>query len=58
MENKKCIVCGKTHHEIPLTNFDYKEISFWICPQHIPVLIHNPHQMADLLPGAEHFEGV
>jgi len=58
MEDKKCIICGKTHEEIPLTQFDYKTQNFWICPQHIPVLIHDPHKMADLLPGADQFEAV
>jgi len=58
MEDKKCIICGKTHLEIPLTQFDYKTTNFWICPQHIPVLIHDPHKMADLLPGADRFEAV
>ena len=58
MEDKKCIICGKTHLEIPLTQFDYKTTNFWICPQHIPVLIHDPHKMADLLPGADSFEAV
>ena len=57
-ENKSCIICKKTEQEIPLTQFDYKETSFWICPQHIPVLIHNPGQMDGLLPGAENFEAV
>ncbi len=58
MEDKKCIICGKTHLEIPLTQFDYKQTNFWICPQHIPVLIHEPNKMADLLPGADQFEAV
>jgi len=41
-----------------LTEFEYKDQMFWICPQHIPVLIHDPHKMEDLLPGAENFEAV
>lgn len=58
MDEKKCIICGKTVEEIPLTQFDYKAQSFWICPQHIPVLIHDPHKMTDLLPGADQFDVV
>ena len=58
MEDSKCIICGKTHEEIPLTEFKYKKTNFWICPQHIPVLIHDPHKMADLLQGAADFEAV
>ncbi|MEI6594520.1 MAG: hypothetical protein WCO28_03090 [Bacteroidota bacterium] len=56
MKEKECIVCNKSHHEIPLTSFDYKDTQFWICPQHIPILIHNPQKLVDLLPGAEGFE--
>ncbi|MBN1668307.1 MAG: hypothetical protein JW862_14535 [Anaerolineales bacterium] len=26
---------------------------FYICPQHLPILIHKPAQLADKLPGAE-----
>jgi len=52
---RKCIVCGKTHEEIPVTKFYYKETEFYICPQHIPMLIHKPTELADMLPGAEEF---
>jgi len=57
MENKKCIVCEKTVKEVPLTQFDFKETKFWICPQHIPILIHSPHKLANLLPGSDKLEG-
>lgn len=54
---KECLVCKKTTQEIPLTSFEYMDNLFYICPQHIPVLIHSPHKLIDLLPGAENFEG-
>jgi len=57
-EKKECIICKKGEQEIPVTRFEYKGQEFWICPQHIPVLIHDPHKMADLLPGASEFEAV
>ena len=53
---KECIVCKKTQQEIPLTAFIFKDIECWICPQHIPILIHSPQKLADLLPGADQFE--
>ena len=53
--SKSCIVCGKTHEEIPVTKFYYKEKEFYICPQHIPVLIHDPTKLADMLPDAANF---
>ena len=57
MQEKVCLVCKRTSQEIPLTSFDYQNITFWICPQHIPILIHSPQKLADLLPGADSFEG-
>ncbi len=53
---KECLVCKQTEKEIPLTQFDYRETSFWICPQHIPVLIHDPQKLVSLLPGADNFQ--
>ena len=38
---KECLVCKKTATEIPVTKFHYQESHFYICPQHIPILIHN-----------------
>jgi len=52
---KKCIVCGKTHNEIPLTNWSYRNSEFFICPQHLPTLIHKPTELASLIPGADEF---
>ena len=52
---KTCIICKKDEDTIPLVKFDYKQTHFWICPQHIPVIIHDPTQLAGLLPDAEQF---
>lgn len=53
---EKCLVCERTSHEIPLVELRYQAQSFWICPQHIPVLIHQPQTLIGKLPGAEHLE--
>ncbi len=55
MENveKVCIVCKRNEKEIPLVKFDFLETHFWICPQHIPVIIHDPEQLKGMLPGAD-----
>ena len=42
--------------EIPLIEIHYQEQSYWICPQHFPVLIHQPHLLVGKLPGAERLE--
>ena len=59
MENnteKKCLVCEKGENQIPLVELSYHGVKYHICPQHIPVLIHNPDKLEGLLPGAENME--
>ena len=58
MEHKKeCIVCKKSSMETPVTKFYHKNIEFYICPQHLPVLIHKPHELVGLLDGADNLQG-
>jgi len=55
---KECLVCKKSSAEIPVTKFYYQESEFYICPQHMPVIIHNPQQLIGLIDGADSFKGV
>ena len=48
-----CIACNRTSKEIPLLTLTYGESTFCICPQHLPVLIHDPQMLIGKLPGAE-----
>ncbi|MBI5214177.1 MAG: hypothetical protein HY960_00325 [Ignavibacteriae bacterium] len=48
-----CIACNRTSTEIPLITLTYREGTFCICPQHLPVLIHDPQMLIGRLPGAE-----
>ena len=59
-EDKKpvCLVCQRTEDEIPLIQMKYKGQDLAICPQHIPVLIHDPQKLVGMLDGAENFKGV
>ena len=50
---RQCIVCNRTAEEIPLLSLRYKDGKFAICPQHLPMLIHDPKALAGKLPGAE-----
>jgi len=54
-DNKKteCLICKRTSQETPLLSLSYQDGSFNICPQHLPILIHDPHQLVGKLPGAE-----
>ena len=52
-QNKTCLVCNQSQQQIPLINLAYQNGDLWICPQHLPVLIHNPQMLTGKLPGAE-----
>ncbi len=49
----KCIYCDRNSQQVPILSVQYQDKTFWICPQHLPVLIHKPGQLADKLPGLE-----
>jgi hypothetical protein len=48
-----CLVCARRSEDIPLIAFRYQGSDLWICPQHLPILIHDPTSLAGVLPGAE-----
>jgi hypothetical protein len=50
---EKCLYCDCTSDETPLIPLRYRGANTWICPQHLPILIHKPAQLADKLPGVE-----
>lgn len=50
---KVCLACGRGTDATPLLRLAYRESELWICPQHLPILIHDPAQLVGLLPGAE-----
>ena len=49
---EKCIVCERDSNTVPLLVIWHQGKNYWICPEHLPVLIHRPHELADKLPGA------
>ena len=53
----RCLVCHETSQEIPLLKLEYQEREYYICPQHFPILIHQPQKLVGLLPGAEKLQG-
>lgn len=52
----RCLVCERGVNETPLIQIRYRDSGFSICPQHLPVLIHDPAQLIGKLPGAEGFK--
>ncbi len=56
-DNKKeCLVCKTTDNDAPLISIVYRDAPLWICPQHMPVLIHDPEKLVGTLPGAENLK--
>ena len=53
---KSCLACKRDDHETPLIQLAYRGTPYWICPQHMPVLIHNPADLVGRLPGAENLK--
>ena len=49
----RCLVCDRTQDATPLIPLQYRSGRTWICPQHLPILIHDPTQLVGRLPGAE-----
>ena len=53
MERPHCVLCERTADQAPLLTLEYRDGTFRICAQHLPVLIHDPARLIDVLPGAE-----
>jgi hypothetical protein len=51
--NKACVMCGRGPQDTPVLRLEFRDTAFWICPQHLPVLIHDPSQLVGRLAGAE-----
>lgn len=53
---KECLFCHRDDTVTPLLVLEYRSSVVRICPQHMPVLIHEPQQLVGLLPGAENLK--
>lgn len=51
--NNHCLYCERSSEEVPLIAIQFRGQESYICPQHLPILIHKPAQLSDKLPGAE-----
>ncbi|RME08415.1 MAG: hypothetical protein D6803_01310 [Anaerolineae bacterium] len=49
----QCVYCQRSDEEVPLVALRVRGEQAWICPEHLPILIHKPHLLAGKLPGAE-----
>lgn len=54
---RTCLACDRTSDETPVICLEYRGDRLWICPQHMPLLIHQPDRLVGRLPGAEALKG-
>ena len=52
-QDANCVHCNRTSDQVPLIPMNYKDEHYWICPQHLPILIHKPQMLVGKLPGVE-----
>ena len=43
--DQSCLYCELNSNQVPLINFSYQVKELWICPQHLPILIHEPQNL-------------
>jgi hypothetical protein len=53
MREAVCLFCERDSDVTPLLTLEYRGSTIRICPQHLPVLIHDPARLVGILPGAE-----
>lgn len=51
-----CIACDRTAQQVPLLALEFQGQTYHICPEHFPILIHQPQKLAGKLPGAENLK--
>jgi hypothetical protein len=51
-----CVACSRTSDEVPIVRIEYRGAMIGICPQHLPVLIHDPSALSGRLAGAEEMQ--
>lgn len=53
MSDAKCLHCEQDSNAVPLLKMEFRGQDYWICPKHVPLLIHKPEELVGQLPGAE-----
>jgi hypothetical protein len=53
MEPNACVLCDRSSDVAPLLTIEYRRSTLRICSEHLPILIHDPGQLAERLPGVE-----
>lgn len=51
--NLNCLNCGNPENQVPLISIRFGGQPLWVCSQCMPVLIHEPQQLANKLRTSE-----
>ena len=51
MSKLTCLNCGSSEQERPLLTLKLQGKEVYLCPQCMPIMIHEPDQLVDKLPG-------
>lgn len=54
---KQCVNCGRSVEQVPLISIAHRDGAAYICPQCLPILLHQPQALVGKLPGAEALRG-
>jgi len=55
MEEKKCLLCQESENRTILVQMKFKGNEIYMCPAHLPILIHDPQKLVGIIEGAENF---
>jgi hypothetical protein len=56
VDKKHCVYCERDQYQVPLLEIHTGKELAWICPEHLPVLIHKPQQLEGKLAGSENLQ--
>ena len=54
-QKSECLYCKQSSDEVPLVEIVYRGEKYWICPQHFPLMIHQPAKLIGKIPGLDNY---
>lgn len=54
-DTPECLYCKQTSNDLPLVEILYRGVKYWICPQHIPLMIHEPGKLIGKIPDLDQY---
>ena len=57
MSNATCLNCGASENDRPLLTLKFQGKDVYLCPQCMPILIHQSQKLVEKLPGMKPWGG-